>query len=271
MKILDKERLHYSCSGINMIEQGILVVSFGTSYKEAEEKSICMVERTIRKKFNPIPVYRAYTSRIVRKILEKRGEIVDSTNDALTRMREDGIKDVFVLPTHLIYGEEYEKIKRIVEEEKGNFNSITIGKPLLGDMEDMKRIAHILHKEYPLSDNECLVLMGHGTKHYANMVYPAMEYICHEQGFQNMYVGTIESYPDINIILHKVKNKGYKKAVLIPFMFVAGDHAVNDMAGEEEDSWLSCFRKEGIETKVVIKGLGEYEMIRELYCEHILL
>lgn len=252
-----------------MIEQGILVVSFGTSYKEAEENSIDSLESTIRDKFTPIPIYRAYTSRIVRRILEKRGEYVDSTEEALNRMKQDGIKDVFVLPTHLIYGEEYDKIKSIVEEKKGSFSSITLGKPLLGDLDDMKDIAHILHKEYPLTDDECLVLMGHGTKHYANMVYPAMEYICHEQGFNNMFVGTIEAYPDIDIVLKKVINNGYKKAILIPFMFVAGDHAVNDMAGEEEDSWLSIFRNEGIETKVVVKGLGEYEKIRELYCEHI--
>lgn len=252
-----------------MIEQGILVVSFGTSYKDAEIKSISNVENTIRDKFKPIPVYRAYTSRIVRKIIAKRGEIVDSTSEALVRMKNNGIKDVFVLPTHLIYGEEYDKIKNIVLEEKENFNNITLGKPLLGDMDDMKKIAHILHKEHPLTDDECLVLMGHGTKHFANMVYPAMEYICHEQGFNNMYVGTIESYPDIDIVLQKVKNAGKKKAILIPFMFVAGDHAVNDMAGEEEDSWLTRFRKEGIETKVVLKGLGEYEEIRDLYSEHI--
>lgn len=252
-----------------MLEQGILVVSFGTSYKEAEEKSICSVEQTILDKFKPIPVYHAYTSRIVRRILTKRGETIDSTSEALIRMKNDGIKDVFVLPTHIMYGEEYEKIKNIVLDEKKNFNSITIGKPLLGDTEDMKRIAHILHNEYPLIDDECLVLMGHGTKHFANMVYPAMEYICHEQGFNNMYVGTIEAYPDIDIILQKVKNGGKKKVVIIPFMFVAGDHAVNDMAGDEEDSWLSRFRKEGIETKVVMIGLGEYEKIRELYSEHI--
>jgi sirohydrochlorin cobaltochelatase len=254
---------------VKMIEQGILVVSFGTSYKEAEEKSICNVESTIRDKFKPIPVYRAYTSGIVRKIIAKRCEIVDSTNEALIRMKNDGINDVFVLPTHLIYGEEYDKIKSIVQEEKENFKSITLGKPLLGDLDDMKRIAHILNTEYSLTEDECLVLMGHGTKHFANMVYPAMEYICHEQGYKNMYVGTIESYPDIDIVLQKIKNAGKKKATLIPFMFVAGDHAVNDMAGEEEDSWVSRFRKEGIETKVVIKGLGEYEEIRELYCEHI--
>lgn len=252
-----------------MLEQGILVVSFGTSYKEAEEKSICSVEQTILEKFKPIPVYRAYTSRIVRRILTKRGEIVDSTSEALTRMKMDGIKDVFVLPTHIMYGEEYEKINSIVLDEKENFNSITIGKSLLGDTEDMKRIAHILSDEYPLRQDECLVLMGHGTKHFANMVYPAMEYICHEQGFTNMYVGTIEAYPDIDIVLQKVKSSGKKKAILIPLMFVAGDHAINDMAGDEEDSWLTRFGEEGIETKVVIKGLGEYEKIRELYCDHI--
>lgn len=251
-----------------MMEQGILVISFGTSYKDAEEKSICKVEHTIREKFKPIPIYRAYTSKIVRKILAKSGEIIDSTSEALIRMKNDGIKDVFILPSHLIYGEEYDKIKNIVQEEKENFNNITLGKPLLGDVDDMKRIAHILHMEYPLDDDECLVLMGHGTKYFASMVYPTMEYICHEQGFKNMYVGTIKSYPDIDIVIKKVKNAGKKKAILIPFMFVAGEHAVNDMAGEE-DSWLTRFRKEGIETKVVIKGLGEYEKIRELYSEHI--
>lgn len=252
-----------------MENQGILVVSFGTSYKEAKEKGISSLEKNIKSKFADTSIYRAYTSNIVRKVLARRGEVVDSVEEALVCMKEDGIKKVFVQPTHLIYGEEYEKIRKAVSFKAHMFDEIKVGEPLLGDTKDMKKIAHILHQEYPIKEDECLVLMGHGTKHFCNTVYAAMEYICHEQGFKNIYMGTVEAYPDVDIVIRKLKADGRKKVTLIPFMLVAGNHAINDMAGDIENSWVNRFRNEGFETKVILKGLGEYKKIRELYCQHI--
>lgn len=252
-----------------MIDYGILVVSFGTTYKEAEKGSIDSLEEAVRERFCPCPVYRAYTSNVVRRILAKRGENVPDIKTALLEMKENGIKKVFILPTLLIYGEEFEKIKSVAELYQGDFEKIVVAAPLLKDTEDMKEIAHILHKEHPVQEGGCLVFMGHGTRHYTNMVYPAMEYICHEQGMKHIFIGTIEAYPELDVVIQKVKEAGMKKVTLIPFMFVAGDHAINDMAGEE-DSWKAAFEKEGFLVKTVVKGLGEYQSIREVYMSHII-
>lgn len=248
---------------------GILIVSFGTTNKNAEEKSIKALEDYIQEQYQTCRILHAYTSNIIRKILYKRGEVIYSIEEALDQYVEDGFDEVFVLPTHLIYGDEYEKIQSVVKNYQMKFKEIKLGAPLLKDEQDMKTIAKVLHREYPMEKEECLVLMGHGTEHYCNTVYAAMEYICHEQGFRNIFVGTVEAYPGIDVVLKKVKENNYKKATLIPFMFVAGDHAINDMAGDDEDSWVNKMRLHGIETKVVLKGLGEYESIKELYCSHI--
>ena len=252
-----------------MKEQGILIVSFGTTNKNAEEKSIIALECYIRERYENCKIIHAYTSSIIRKILKKRGETIYSMEEAFDVFLEEGINKVSVLPTHLIYGEEYEKIQSVVDSYQMKFNQIKLGAPLLKDAQDMKTIANILQTEYPMGEEECLVLMGHGTEHYCNTVYAAMEYTCHEQGSKHMFVGTVEAYPEIDVVIKKVKENNYKKATLIPFMFVAGDHAINDMAGEDERSWVNQMRKHGINAMTVLKGLGEYERIKELYCSHI--
>lgn len=254
---------------LKMKDHGILIVSFGTTNKNAEEKSILALEKYIRERYHNSMILHAYTSTIIRKIMKKRGETILSIEEALDILKENGIREVSILPTHLIYGEEYEKIQGMVDKYRLLFEDIRLGAPLLKDAEDIKTIANILHTEYPMEGDECLVLMGHGTEHFCNTVYAAMEYTCHEQGYKNMFVGTIEAYPELDVVIKKVKENNYKKATLIPFMFVAGDHAINDMAGEEETSWVNQLIKNGIETTTVLKGLGEYERIKELYCKHI--
>lgn len=248
---------------------GILIVSFGTTNKTAEENSILALDTYIRKIYKNSMIIHAYTSNIIRKILKKRGETIYSIEEALENLKENGIKQVAVLPTHLLYGEEYEKIQTVVHQYRSVFEEIKIGAPLLKDTRDLKTVANVLNEEYPMHDEECLVLMGHGTEHFCNTVYAAMEYICHEQGFKNIFVGTVEAYPELNVVIKKVKENNYKKATIIPFMFVAGDHAINDMAGEDESSWVNQFEQNGIKTTTVLKGLGEYDRIKELYCKHI--
>lgn len=252
-----------------MNKQGILVVSFGTTHIEAEEKSILAVEKKIACRYQEAFIYRAYTSGMIRKILAKRATPVLAIDEALAQMEKDGVTDVFVQPTHLIYGEEYEKIVCAVEENKGKFTHISMGLPLLGDVKDMKEVAHILQEEYPLQSSEGLVLMGHGTKHYCNTVYAAMEYVCQEQGFENMFVGTVEAYPELDIVIRKLKEAKIKKVILLPFMLVAGDHAKNDMAGEDTSSWKSRFQQEGFDVQIELKGLGEYTKIQEMYCDKV--
>ena len=252
-----------------MHTKGILVVSFGTSHSEAEQNSIVAVENAIKKTHPDYKVYRAFTSIIVRKILNKRGNQICSVEEALDQMMQDGIKQVFIQPTHIIYGDEYEKILQAAARYKEKVASIQSGKPLLANTEDMKKVAKILYEEYPLEDKQALILMGHGTSHFCNSVYAAMEYVCEEQGYEKIYMGTVEAYPDIDIVIKKIKKAGMNKVIVIPFMLVAGDHAVNDMAGDSADSWKNRLRNEGFQVDSVLKGLGEYPGIRQIYCDHV--
>lgn len=247
-----------------MKQKGLLTVSFGTSYEAAEKRCIHPVEQHMEEKYKDAVPYRAYTSGRIREILKKRGRTLWSVEEALDKMEEDGIRTVLVRPTLLLYGEEYSKIERAIEQRKNRFEEIFLGSPLLGSIDNIISVSHILHKEYPLEKEECLVLMGHGTKHFCNTVYPAMENICHEQGYKTIFVGTIESYPDVSTVIKKIKEAGLKKAILIPLMLVAGDHAMHDMAGDGEKSWKSMFLKENIMVRPILKGLGEYPEIREL-------
>lgn len=252
-----------------MRKDGILVASFGTSYVETEIQCIKAVERQIGMVYKDKAIYRGYTSNIVRNILEKRGTPVDSVDEALLKMHRDGMEQVFIQPTLLIYGEEYEKIKRATENYNHLFNKIEIGRPLLGDTQDMINVANVLGEEFKSQSGTAIVLMGHGTPHYCNTVYAAMEFVLHESGYKNYFMGTVEAYPDFNVVMKKVEQAGVQKVKLVPFMLVAGDHVTNDMAGDNEDSWKSQFIQAGFQVETVLKGLGQYPQIQKIYCEHV--
>ena len=252
-----------------MQNKAILVVSFGTSYDEARKKNIETVEGHIAQKFPRCKVYSAYTSGMVRAALKRRGIHIPSVSEALDSIQKNGFKQLIVQPTHLIYGEEYEKMKLSVSEMADNFESVFIGTPLLADFEDMEKVLAVLREGLAKKDGEALVLMGHGSRHFSNMAYAAMDYLAKSKGYEDVFIGTVEAFPDLDEVLAQVQKKGYKKALLTPLMLVAGDHAQNDMAGDDDGSWLQVFLSKGIETSCVLKGLGEYAGIREIYCEHI--
>lgn len=252
-----------------MMTKGILVASFGTTVDKTRELNITAVENTIAETFKEYKIYSAFTSGMVCKILAKRGIEYFDAATVMQRMAQDGIKDVVIQPTHLLYGDEFDKLCTQAIQNEYLFNSVKFSTPLLADTDDMRRVLHILRDNIALEAGECLVLVGHGTHHFCNPVYAALDYMAKAEGMENIFVGTLESYPDIDMLLNLVQKAGYKKAVLTPLMLVAGDHGINDMASDDEDSWKSQFEKKGIQTRCLVKGLGEYQQIKDIYCSHV--
>lgn len=251
------------------MKAAILVVSFGTTHEETEIKNIRTIENQIKEQFSDYAVYSAYTSSIVRKILKKNGRVVDDVESALKRISADGLKHVLIQPTHLLYGFEYEKIETAVAKTKSDFDQIQVGKPLLSETRSMMSVIKSLDEELSPTADRAVVLMGHGSEHFANAAYPAMNFMAREMGCLHLYIGTVEGYPELDSIIKLLKAENYKEILLAPMMLVAGDHAVNDMASDEEDSWKTLLEGEGFSVICLVKGLGEYKGIRSLYIEHL--
>ena len=252
-----------------MSKKAILAVSFGTSYHETMEKTIGFIEKKISEKYREYDIFRAFTSSIIVKKLKGEGFDINGVKDELNRILNLGYEECYIQPTHMIAGIEYEKVLREAEEFKDKFKVLKIGKPLFQTTNDLKNLVKILGENVEFNDGEAVVLMGHGSEHCVNTVYAALDYMFKDFGYENFFVGTVEAYPDLETVLKFVKAKKYKKAVLMPLLMVAGDHALNDMAGDEDDSWVNIFNSNGVEARAVVKGIGEYAQVAEMYIEHI--
>lgn len=251
-------------------KKAILIVSFGTSYENTRKRTIDAIERDIADAFPVCPVYRAWTSKMIIAKLKKRdGIIIHTVKEAMEQMLLDGITDVIVQPTHVINGIENDQMKADALSFRDRFSSIVFGNPLLTTEEDNQAVVQAVAGEFQDMDQEtALVLMGHGTEHYANSVYAALDYRFKDMGHKNIFLGTVEAYPALDSLLRAADSFQPKKIVLAPFMIVAGDHAHNDMAGDSPDSWVCQFENAGFEVCPIIKGLGEYPGIRRMYVEH---
>ena len=251
--------------------KAILVVSFGTSYEKTREASIEAIENHIRDVFPDYRVYRAWTSRMIIRKLKTRDHIhVDTISEALDRILADGITQIIVQPTHMINGLENEAMIKEILLKKDAFSSVHFGAPLLSTDSDLNTVIQILTEAFaPLEKNRMVVFMGHGTAHHADFVYGALNFRFRDMGYDQFLIGTVEGYPDMNSILRSLRKSSPQKILLAPFMIVAGDHANNDMAGEGKDSWMNILKKEGYQVDVVLKGLGEYPQIQEMFAEHI--
>lgn len=251
-------------------KKGLLAVSFGTSVNETREKTIDAIEEYLKKAFPNHTLYRAWTSKIIIKKLAKRdGVHIDTVTEAMERMADDGVTDVVVQPTHVINGIENDGMIADALSYQERFESIVFGAPLLTSDEDSEAVIEAVMEEFRnLPDEEALVFMGHGTTHYANAVYKALDGRFKDMGYKNVFLGTVEAYPSLETLIKLVREHGASRVTLAPFMVVAGDHALNDMSGEDEKSWRSRFEAAGFEVKCVLKGLGEYEGIQRLYAEH---
>lgn len=250
-------------------KKAILVVSFGSSHLDTLEKNIDKMEEQIGETFPEYGVYRAFTSgMILRKLKKVENLYFNTVKEALEQIAEDGVENVIVQPTHIINGIENDKMMCDVMEFTDRFRKIRVGRPLLTSVDDYKKSIHALMSEVGLGEGEMLVLMGHGTDHHANSAYPTLEYTFHSLGYNQVLVGTVDGFPDLRNVMTKLEISGMKKVVLLPFMLVAGDHAKNDMAGED-DSWKTELEESGYQVRAKIKGLGEMRGIRNIYIEHI--
>ena len=274
-------------------ENEILVVSFGTSFNSSRVADIKGIEDALQEAYPDWSVRRAFTAQIIINHVQAReGEFIDNMDQALERAVSNGVKNLIVQPTHLMHGAEYDELAAAVENYQDQFESVKIAEPLLGEVgtdadtvnDDKKAVAEALTAEAvkgagydsleaAKEDGTAFVFMGHGTSHAAKVSYTQMQAQMKDLGYENVFIGTVEGEPEetaCEAVIEAVSEAGYTKVVLRPLMVVAGDHANNDMAGEDEDSWLSMFEASGkfdsVETQIA--GLGSIDAVKELYVAH---
>ena len=252
-------------------EKELLVVSFGTSYNDNRRLTIGAIENALEEAFPDFSVRRAFTSQIIiDHVFQRDGEGIDNVTQALDRAVENGVKTLVVQPTHLMSGYEYNDLADELAEYADAFESIAMGVPLLDTDDDFATVADALAKATEAyNDGETAIcLMGHGTEAESNEVYAKMQTVMDKAGHENIFIGTVESTPSVEDVLAMVQAGNYKKVVLRPMMIVAGDHANNDMAGDEPDSWKSIFEAAGYEVTCVVEGLGSLGEIQSLMVQH---
>ena len=277
----------------NIGENEILVVSFGTSFNDSRAEDIGGVEKALQAAYPDWSVRRAFTAQIIINHVQARDdEKIDNMDQALERAVDNGVKNLVVQPTHLMHGAEYDELTEAVENYKDKFESVKIAEPLLGEVgadetainEDKAAVAEAITAEavktagfdsldVAKEEGTAFVFMGHGTSHTAKISYSQMQAQMEQLGYENVFIGTVEGEPEdtaCEAVIEKLKNAGYKKVILRPLMVVAGDHANNDMAGDDDDSWKNQFEASGVFDSIdtQIAGLGEIDAIQQLYVAH---
>lgn len=262
----------FACAEASDAKPVILVVSFGTSYNDSREATIGAIEADIAAAYPDYEVRRAFTAQTVIDILAERdGLEIDNVTEAMDQLVADGVQQVVVQPTHIMNGYEYDDLVEEISAYEDQFDSLALGAPLLTSYEDYESVVDALlaESEYAGSADTALVFMGHGTHHFANAAYSQLEAMMQAAGYVNAFVGTVEGFPTLEIVEGKLATYGAQKVVLAPLMVVAGDHASNDMAGDEEDSWKTILTQDGYEVECVLEGMGQNAAIRALYVEHV--
>ena len=250
------------------MDKALLVVSFGTSYADTRERTIGAIEQKLAERFPDRMVRRAWTSSfLIKKVAKAEGLIVDTPEEALEKLASEGVRDVIVQPTHLSDGFENQRLLEIVRNFAGRFERIAAGRPLLDTEEDRDAVARLLPKLcLGEADSKALLLMGHGSDKHPVPVYEQLQE-AFAKATNCVFVGTVEGTPTFEEAKAKLDASGCRDVALAPLMIVAGDHAVHDLAGEE-DSWKNRLEADGYSTEVILKGLGEYEEIREMFAQH---
>ena len=251
--------------------KALLAVSFGTSHEDTLEKNIAAIERDLAAAFPKRTLRRAFTSgMILRRWKRERGVEIDDVPAALERLAGEGYADVLIQPTHVMNGEEYHKLMDQAAPYRPRFAHMAFGRPLLTAAEDYLDLGRALLDTLPPAREEAAVVyMGHGSEHQANSAYALMEYALHDLGRRDVVVGTVEGYPGFGQALRRLKERPEVSRVeLRPLMTVAGDHAKNDLAGEEPDSWKSRLTAMGYAAACQLEGLGENPAIRSIFVRH---
>ena len=274
-------------------ENELLVVSFGTSFNDSRAEDIKGIEDALAEAFPDWSVRRAFTAQIIINHVQARDdEHIDNMQQALDRAVANGVKNLVVQPTHLMHGAEYDEMVEAIDAYKDKFESVAIAEPMLGEVgddatvinDDKAAVAQAItdeavkeagydSMEAAAEDGTAFVFMGHGTSHTANVTYDQMQTQMDNLGFTNAFIGTVEGEPEdtaCDEVINKVKDAGFKKVILRPLMVVAGDHANNDMAGDDDDSWKSMFEDSGDfdEIDCQIEGLGRIDAVEQLYVAH---
>ena len=255
----------------NIGENELLVVSFGTSFNDNRRNTIGAIEDALEKAFPDWSIRRAFTSQIIIDHVKSRdGEEIDNVKQALDRAVANGVKRLVVQPTHLMNGLEYTDLTEEVSQYADVFDKISIGEPLLSSDEDFKAVEEAITGATASYDDgqTAIVFMGHGTEADSNAIYSKMQENLKADKYDNYYIGTVEATPSVTDVLEQVKAGDYKRVVLRPLMVVAGDHANNDMAGDEDASWTSIFEAAGYNVECVLEGLGSVDAIHEIYVAH---
>ena len=280
-------------NGDDIGDNELLVVSFGTSFNGSRAADIGGIEKALQTAYPDWSVRRAFTAQIIINHVQARDdEKIDNMDQALERAVDNGVKNLVVQPTHLMHGAEYDELTEAVENYKDKFESVKIAEPLLGEVgadetainEDKAAVAEAITAEAVKTagfdsldatkeEGTAFVFMGHGTSHTAKISYSQMQTQMEQLGYENVFIGTVEGEPEdtaCEAVIEKLKNAGYKKVILRPLMVVAGDHANNDMAGDDDDSWKSQFEASGVFDSIdtQIAGLGEIDAIQQLYVAH---
>ena len=272
-------------------EKELLVVSFGTSFNDSRVEDIKGIEDALAEAFPDWSVRRAFTAQIIINHIQARdGEKIDNMEQALDRAVANGVKTLVVQPTHLMHGAEYDEMCEALEEYKDKIETIVVAEPMLGEVgsdatvinADKEAVAKAVvaaaleeagyeSTEKAAEDSTAFVFMGHGTAHVAKVTYSQMQTQMQNLGYENVFIGTVEGEPEETAcenVIEAVKAAGYTKVVLRPLMVVAGDHANNDMAGSDDDSWKTMFEAAGLNVTCQISGLGRIEAVEQLYVAH---
>jgi sirohydrochlorin cobaltochelatase len=253
-----------------MGKKALIVISFGTTYKNAQ-MAIENIENKFKNNMPEYDFYRAFTSRmVINKILRTEGTKILNPVEVMEKLYDEGYEEVVCQSLHVINGSEYFKTLKDLQSFSSKFRSIKFGQPLLTSKDDYEICSHIIMNRVPkLQKDEALILMGHGSEHFSNASYCQLDMTFKDLGYQNIYVGTVEGFPDFNYVIECIKKDNIKKVYLMPFMIVAGDHAQNDLAGNDDDSWKSILEKYKYKTEIILNGLGEFDEIGELFFKHI--
>lgn len=259
-------------------KKAILVVSFGTTYADTRKVTTDAVEKKIQAAFPDYEVRRAFTSRIIiKRLADRDGLQFDTEKQALDKLKAEGYTDVIIQPLHMEAGDEYEKLMKVVSKYEKSFNNISVGRPVLyytgqeGEKPDDYLMAiKAIQNQFPkLGKGEAIALMGHGGVNPSNAAYAALQLKVQDAGLKNVFIFTVEGYPTFENLVNELKANKIKKVTLMPLMLVAGDHANEDMAGADKESFKSQLLAAGFQVETYIHGLGENTGIQDIYVQHV--
>ena len=251
------------------MKEALLTVSFGTAVEPARQADICAVERTAAQALPHLPAYQAYTSPTIRRILARRGVDIPGFMPALEQLTQDSVEQVYVLPTHLLPGYEYDDLLKAAEQMRPQFQQLRMAPPLLGDTWGVRALAQILCGRFPRQESQAVVLLGHGTEHPGNLVYPALQGVLDWLGREDILIGTVEGWPGLEELLPVLERQGAERVILAPLLLTAGTHAREDIAGPGPESWKSRLEAAGLTVHPVLEGLGRLPQVQGLYVRRL--